>query len=185
MKSTLQNMVLSLTGITVIAAAALGFTDMLTAQARAEAQDKALADALGAVLPPFDTQLSCDTLPEGLVVYRTAMQGTPAGTAVKSFSDNGFSGRITVLFGFDGNGTVTGYRVLAHVETPGLGAKAVDWFATAGTTHNVTGTTDPLKVSKDGGDIDAITGATITSRAFLEALHKARTALGAQKTSQP
>lgn len=176
MKSTLRNMVLSLTGITVFAALGLGAVNLLTKEPIAEASRAARNAALEAVLPPFDNiSATADTLPEGLVVFHATNGGVPSGTAVQTFSDAGFSGRITLLAGFDNSGALTGYRVLQHAETPGLGARMEEWFSTE--PHAVVGATESLQVKADGGDIDAITGATITSRAFLEAINKARKAL--------
>ncbi len=177
MKSTLRNMVLSLGGLTAIAAAALAGVNLLTREPIEAARKAALREALEAVLPPFDNDITPDTIAPGIVAYKASLGDDYAGTAVESFSDNGFSGRISVLFGFDAEGAVTGYRVLTHSETPGLGAKATDWFAAEGTGHDIRGSRKPLRVKADGGDIDAITGATITSRAFLEALRSARKGL--------
>lgn len=99
------------------------------------------------------------------------------GVAVKSYSMNGFSGHIGVMVGLDLQGNITGYQVLAHKETPGLGSKMGIWFNNAEKPgQNVIGRnpgTAKLEVKKDGGEIDAITASTITSRAFLEALNRA------------
>ena len=104
------------------------------------------------------------------VIYRT-----DKGIAVKAQDANGFGGKLTVLVGFDNEGTIQGYRVLEHSETPGLGAKASFWFQ-EGQKGNIIGrhpAKDNLTVSKDGGDVDAITASTITSRAFLRAVNAA------------
>lgn len=171
-------MITSLTLLTVSAAAVLGVVKVVSDPqaeiARASRQRQALVD----VLPPFAGIDDGTTTADGLTVYRaTDDRGNAVGTAVQSYSDAGFGGRITVLFGFDSNGVLHGYTVLSHNETPGLGAKMDTWFCTPGTSHNVVGTRAALQVSKDGGAIDAITGATITSRAFLEALNRARQVL--------
>jgi len=66
--------------------------------------------------------------------------------------------------------------VLEQKETPGLGTKMVDWFKTDKGNQNVRGknpVTNKLTVNKDGGEVDAITAATISSRAFLDAVHNA------------
>lgn len=83
------------------------------------------------------------------------------------------------MYGFDKDGNVTGYQVISHAETPGLGAKMGDWFHSPEGHRSVIGlnpATTNMTVSKDGGDIDAITAATITSRAFLDALRRASSA---------
>ena len=90
-----------------------------------------------------------------------------------------------MIYGFDIDGNITGYEVMSHAETPGLGAKMGEWFRSPEGKRNVIGlnpATSNMTVAKDGGDIDAITAATITSRAFLDALtraHKAYSKLSA------
>ncbi len=115
------------------------------------------------------------------------MGGKLVGAAVESYSSQGFSGDIKLIYGFDTEGNITGYAVMQHAETPGLGAKMDEWFRSPEGRRSVIGlnpSTSNLTVSKDGGDVDAITAATITSRAFLDALSRAANAfdqLSAQK----
>lgn len=180
MKSTLPNMVLSLAGIAIVAAAALAAVNSCTKSKISEGADTARMEALRAVSPEFDSH-NTTTGADGLTVYNLTLGDTPAGTAVETFSDNGFSGRITILAGFDNAGTLTGYRVLQHQETPGLGAPMDTWFMPDAGHGMVVGSNAPLAVKADGGEIDAITGATITSRAFMEAINKARTAIGDER----
>jgi electron transport complex protein RnfG len=90
----------------------------------------------------------------------------------------GFGGELKVLVGFDANGNIYNYSLLQHAETPGLGSKAADWFKPkhSESAKGIVGLSPgqaPLKVSKDGGQIDAITASTITSRAFLNAINAA------------
>ena len=88
---------------------------------------------------------------------------------------NGFGGPLEVLVGFDEAGNILGYTILATVETPGLGVKADTWFQKGGK-GDIIGKNPGQKellVTKDGGDIDAITASTITSRAFLNAVNQA------------
>ncbi len=169
-------MLLSLTGISAIAALTLAGVKLLTDKPIADAAEQARNEALAAVLPPFDN-ISAQTTPDGLTVYTATDDDSPSGTAVETFSDNGFGGRITILVGFDISGTICGYRILSHSETPGLGSNMDTWFMAAGTDHNVIGSSDTLKLKADGGEIDAITGATISSRAFIEAVNRARQAV--------
>ena len=79
-----------------------------------------------------------------------------------------------MLVGFDTEGKILGYTLLEHAETPGLGAKADKWFQ-KGEKGDIIGKDpkEPLTVSKDGGQVDAITASTITSRAFLLAVNNA------------
>ena len=89
--------------------------------------------------------------------------------------ENGFAGPITLLVGFDEAGSIKGYTILSTSETPGLGVKAATWFQ-KGEKGDIIGRNPgekALQVSKDGGDVDAITASTITSRAFLKAVNNA------------
>lgn len=178
MKSSFRNMVLSLSGLTIFVGAMLGGVNLLTAKPIEEASRKARIDAMAAILPLFNNDIYADAISDdkGIILYPASLDGKDVGAAVETFSNNGFAGRFSLIVGFDVNGIITGYKVLEHSETPGLGARMVEWFCTEGSTHYIPGTCHPLAVSADGGDIDAITGATITSRAFLEAVNIARTA---------
>lgn len=169
-------MLLSLGVLTVGAGAALGVVNMATAEPIEAARQAALAQAITEVLPPFDSSPALDATPggDGTTVYPAYEGGTLSGVAVESYSEAGFSGRISVLFGFEPSGALTDYRITASAETPGLGAKADTWFRDGGA--DVRGSDAPLAVRADGGEVDAITGATITSRAFVEALNRARVA---------
>ena len=89
---------------------------------------------------------------------------------------NGFSGEIVIMCGFKADGTVNNYKVLKHAETAGLGSKMQEWFRTEKGSQNVLGLNpgkNNVRVKKDGGEVDAITAATISSRAFLGALNDA------------
>lgn len=175
MKSTLRNMILSLGGISLGVAALLGAVHSLTETPIAEASARAAREAVAAVLPPFDNNPMADPAEAGgCEIYPATMAGKPVGAAVRVTSREGFSGDIEIMAGFDTAGTLTGYTVLSQAETPGLGAKADEWFRTA--PHSVIGSSGPLRVTKDGGEVDAITAATITSRAFTGALNTARAA---------
>lgn len=175
MKSTLRNMVLSLGGISIGVAALLGWVNSLTAGPIREAGARAATEAVAAVLPPFDNDpMASPAEIGGCTVYPATLGGKPAGAAVRVSTLEGFSGLITLMVGFAPDGSVSGYTVLQQAETPGLGAKADEWFRTS--PHSVLGTTGPLAVTKDGGDIDGITAATITSRAFTGAINTAREA---------
>ncbi len=181
LESSFKNMVLVLTGITLIAALALGSMYELT-KAPIEASRKAKQEnAIKDVLPAFESIDPAQIIDvEGVGsfnVYR-AFDANKAfvGAAVESFSKNGFSGEIKIMVGFDKSGTIVNYSVLNQKETPGLGTKIVDWFKTDKNKQNINGlhpNNAKLTVSKDGGEIDAITAATISSRAFLEAVQNA------------
>ncbi len=175
MKSTLTTMLLSLTGIALTVGAALAAVHSVTEEPIAEAAVKARNAALGEILPAFDNDIAATAeVREGLTVYTAKTGEDTVGYAVETYSDNGFSGHISILAGFDSSGALHGYRVMSHAETPGLGDKMCNWFCVEGTSHNVIGSTTSIVLNKDGGDIDAITGATISSRAFAEAVNRAR-----------
>ena len=179
LESSLKNMALALTGFSVLAGGLLGWVNDATAEPIAQANAKALSDAIAVVVPGFDNNPA--EAPETVElngasykIYKATKGGEPIGAAVEA-SANGFGGALTVLVGFDKDGNIIDYSLLSHAETPGLGSKAADWFKKGGK-GDITGKnpgTAPLTVSKDGGEIDAITASTITSRAFLLAVNNA------------
>ena len=179
LESSLKNMILSLTGFSIVAGGLLGWVNAATAEPIAQANAKALIDAIAVVIPGFDNNPAeeAETVEvEGTTykIYPATQGGKPIGAAVEA-SANGFGGTLTVLVGFDTEGNIIDYSLLSHAETPGLGSKASDWFK-KGAKGDITGKnpgTQSLTVSKDGGEIDAITASTITSRAFLQAVNNA------------
>lgn len=188
-ESTFANMVVVLFLVTLIAAGALGSVYDLTKDAIAEAKLKAQNDAISSVLPPFEEvkesmSVNPDGGPENIEFFPAYSGGSLVGVAVKSYSKNGFSGHIGIMVGIDTKGNITGYQVLEHKETPGLGSKMGVWFNnTEKPGQCVIGknpSTSKFHVSKDGGDIDAITASTITSRAFLEAVARAHAGFAKQ-----
>lgn len=172
LESSLLNMVIVLTVISVIAGGALAYINEVTAEPIAEINAKNLQDGIKKViLGGLDGELKVEEPEEadGYTIYRT-----DKGTAVKSVT-NGFGGALEVLVGFDATGNILGYTILKTAETPGLGAKADTWFQKGGK-GDIIGMnpgTKSLAVSKDGGNVDAITASTITSRAFLNAVNNA------------
>jgi electron transport complex protein RnfG len=177
LESSFKNMLLVLTGVTVVAVGLLAYVNELTKEPIAMANMKALNDALKEVVPAFDNNpvAECDTISSGeYIVYPAKSGGQLVGTAVQATS-LGFGGEIIVLVGFDVEGKVYDYALLAHAETPGLGSKADAWFK-KGNKGSIIGMNPgeaPLVVKKDGGQIDAITASTITTRAFLNAVNAA------------
>ncbi len=173
-ESSLKNMLLALTAIALVAAAALAALNAVTAEPVAKAQQAKVEKAISAVLPAFD-RLEERTV-DGTTCYVAFDQaGQMVGAAVSAGNDKGFGGHLQLMVGFDAEGTVSGYQILETHETPGLGAKADQWFQKDGK-GNVIGrkpVDGNLTVKKDGGDIDAITGSTITSRAFLGIINDA------------
>lgn len=151
LESTFKNMVLSLVIISMVAAGALAGVYMLTL-GNIEAQKKAKQEA----------------------AKQAVLAGHEDGYAVETAVD-GFGGTFRVMVGFDQEGNILGYEILEHQETPGLGSHMEHWFKNADKPgQNIIGRkAGALQVSKDGGDVDAITAATISSRAFLKAVNQA------------
>ena len=175
LESSLKNMALALTGFSVVAGGLLGWVNDITAEPIAQANAKTLSDAIAVVVPGFDNNPAeaPETVEVNGATYKI-YKATKGGAAVES-SANGFGGALTVLVGFDNDGNIIDYSLLSHAETPGLGSKAADWFK-KGAKGDITGKNPgeaALTVSKDGGQIDAITASTITSRAFLLAVNNA------------
>lgn len=174
--STLLNMFLSLTAIALVAAAALAALNAVTAEPIAKAQQAKVEEAISAVLPDF-ARVEDKTV-DGCVCHVAYNDADECvGAAVEAGNDKGFGGHLQLMVGFDTNGMVYGYKILETHETPGLGAKADLWFQKDGK-GSIIGknpATANLTVSKDGGEIDAITGSTITSRAFLDVVATAAT----------
>ena len=185
LKSTLPNMLLSLTGICLIAGAILAGVNAFTAGPIAVAKAAALEEAIKAVAPEFDNKpteeayMAVTADGDSLRIYPAKKGDETVGGAVESNTLKGFGGEIKVIVGFDMKGTILNYSVLEHAETPGLGAKMQEWFRMDKGQQSILGRAVPadgLKVVKDGGDVDAITAATISSRAFLNAVNRAYSA---------
>jgi len=177
-------MLLVLTGVTVASVALLAYVNELTKGPIADANAKTLNEALKQVLPAFDNNpvAEADTVfgeKDGkkfvdFIIYPAKKGNEGIGAAVEAKS-LGFGGELKVLVGFDSEGKIFNYSLLSHVETPGLGSKAADWFKKdqKGDIVGMNPGEKPLTVSKDGGQVDAITASTITSRAFLNAVNAA------------
>lgn len=152
LESTWYNMALVLTGIAVVAGTALAFVNEKTAPViesiKAQQEQAAELEVLAG----------------------------QEGKAIKISDPKGFGGTLTVMVGLSPDGTVLGYKVLESSETPGLGAKAAEWFQKGQKGDIIGKKAGSLTVSKDGGDVDAITASTITSRAFLRCINAAQAA---------
>lgn len=183
LKSSITNMVLVLTGVAVITGCILAYVNHITERPIELQKQKTLEAGIKAVMGGGDlTVTQTDTVRQNdakgkemtYVIYQTKDdQKRDLGAAVES-TTGGFGGDLKVLVGFDPDGNILGYTLLEHAETPGLGAKADAWFQ-KGQKGDIIGKnpSEPLVVSKDGGQVDAITASTITSRAFLLAVNNA------------
>ena len=183
LKSSITNMALVLTGVAVITGGILAYVNNLTSGPIAQQKEKALADGIKAVMGGGELSVAkTDTVRQNDekgkemtdIIYQTQdSQKKDLGAAVES-TTQGFGGDLKILVGFDPEGNILGYTLLEHAETPGLGAKADLWFQ-KGAKGDIIGKNpkEQLVVSKDGGQVDAITASTITSRAFLLAVNNA------------
>jgi electron transport complex protein RnfG len=184
-ESTFTNMVVTLLLVTAISATALGYVYDLTKDAIEAAKLKAQAEAIAKVLPSYETlgeayKVAAEDGADSLEFFPAYNGNDLVGVAIKTYTKKGFSGLVTIMAGIDKSGNFSGYEVLEHAETPGLGSKMTTWFKNAEKPNqNVIGKNPQntkFTVSKDGGDIDAITASTISSRAFLDAMNRAYTA---------
>ena len=170
LESTWYNMAIVLTVISVVAGAALAYVNELTKGPIAEIQQRNEAQAIKTVLCD-DNAVITDTICNGeVVVYLT-----DNGAAVKTTDplNGSFGGGLTIMVGLNKEFQVLGYTVLLSSETPGLGAKADEWFQKGGKGEIVGKKAGQLATTKDNGDVDAITASTITTRSFLRAVNNA------------
>ncbi|MBP5573605.1 MAG: RnfABCDGE type electron transport complex subunit G [Bacteroidales bacterium] len=186
-ESTLINMLLALFVITAVSGGVLGLVYGMTKDTIAEVDMKKNEAAIKAVLPlEGELTFKADTLTfteDGVTTSFPCnlafdANGNFLGAAVKT-NEGGFGGKIDMMVGFLADGTIKGTSVLSHAETPGLGANMTGKFKDQFVDKNPA--SYKLTVSKDGGDVDAITAATITSRAFSKAVDKAYKAFEANK----
>ncbi len=177
-ESTLKNMILALTLIAMVSAAGLGFVYELTKEPIALSILNKKLNAIREVVPEFtnnpDDEMFRLATGDGdsLEVYPAKSNGEIVGYAVSSYTNNGFSGYFSIMAGFRPDGSINGISVLEHKETPGLGTKMDEPAFKEQFSGRKPGES-MLKVRNDGGDIDAITAATISSRAFCEAVQRA------------
>lgn len=173
--STLKNMLLTLAAITFVASALLGVTYGITKGPIEEAMKAKINSAIASVSPEFDNdpsvqQFTVENSGKEYKVYPAKMGDAIVGYAVETYS-SGFGGRILLMVGFNIDGKIKGISVLSHSETPGLGDKITPSKSDFGIQfQGQSPETFKLLVKKDGGDVDAITASTITSRAYCDAV---------------
>lgn len=177
-ESKFGNMVITLVLITAIAGLALSYVHKITLEPIQQAQKAKLEKALKNVLHEFDKVESKKVIPvdgpDSLEFFTATLNGEVVGTAVKTYTNKGFSGHFDILVGFKPGGIIINTAVLNHKETPGLGDKM---DASKSDFSLQFKDKDPasfvLKVKKDGGAVDAITASTISSRGFCDAVDRA------------
>src|SRR5512133_507864 len=183
LESTLTNMILSLVLISMSMSAALGFVYLKTKGPIEIASKQKEIDAIKQVIPDFDSNPMSDmTEKDGVIIYKLSKQNQVTGYAIKTFTDKGFAGHIEIMAGFKPDGTINNVVVLSHKETPGRGTKMTDAkFSSQFPGKNPVDF--KLRVKKDGGQVDAITAATVSSRAYCDALQRAFDALKSMNDS--
>jgi len=182
-ESTFTNMVLTLFIVTLVASSTLGLIYKVTKKPIEQGKLEKKTQAIRNVVPDFTNQPleeAYTTEIDGMdiTLYPAKKEGKLVGVAVSTITTKGFSGEIKLMVGFKPDGTINNIAVLDHKETPGLGDKMEksksDWSL------QFNGK-DPenfeLYVQKDGGDVDAITASTISSRAYCDAVRRAFEAL--------
>ena len=176
LESTLKNMLISLGGIALVCALLLAVVNALTVKKIARVEAAKTAQAIARVVPAFEGE-PVDTLvmlgDKQFTVHKAMADGNTVGYAIETVA-SGFGGPINMMVGFTAAGEICSTAVISHSETPGLGAKITD---EGGHFRSQFAGKDPadyrLFVTKDGGDVDAITASTITSRAFTAAVANA------------
>jgi electron transport complex protein RnfG len=180
--SGLSRLVVTLTLITLGAGLLLSLVESLTRAPIAEQHRLETLRALQTVLPPFDNSPDADSI--SLVIgqgkkgrdlertfFRGRLDGVLSGIAFTVVATDGYSGNISMMVGVDPSGTVSGLEILNHAETPGLGDKITrSDFKSQFKGKTLDGV--DWRVKKDGGDFDQITGATISPRAVVKAVHQ-------------
>jgi len=178
-ESTFKNMTIALFVITAVAGLFMAAVYSVTKEPIAISQKAKINNAIKMVIPEFETIADTVLMPQdgkdSIRIHRLLKGTENSGVAVETYTDKGFSGRFSLMVGFAPDGSISNIEVLEHKETPGLGTKMAlpafkDQFKGLKLSE-LPG--EKLKVKKDGGSVDAITAATISSRAFCDAVNRA------------
>ncbi len=186
--SSFVSMLITLVVVTGVAALSLGFVFKFTEEPIAAAKAAKQMRAIQGVVGDYDNDplaesfiickegelfQKCETGDKtSLTFYPASIQSELSATGIQTYSEKGYSGRIEIIVGVDQEGVIKNIEVVSHAETPGLGSKMsspkfkdqfIGWKLED----------QPIKVKKDGGKVDAISGATISSRAFSDAVQLA------------
>ena len=141
------------------------------------------------LIPPeqYDNVLLEDSVPvrnesllgtdKAVMVYRARKAGRPVALVIAAVAPDGYSGSIKLLVGINVDGTLSGVRIVAHRETPGLGdaidEARSDWIHIFDGKSLDNPAPEQWRVRKDGGSFDQLTGATVTPRAVVKAVRQA------------
>jgi len=186
-ESTLINMVAVLFVITLASGLSLGYVNDLTIAPKAAAKLAKKVEALKGVLPPFDNNPVDESMrfpspmaKDSIEVYPAYQNGAFIGAAVTGASEKGYNGLVRLMVGFEPDGKIRNIAVLEQKETPGLGTKMKgEKFLRQ--FRGINPATFDLKARKDGGEVDALAGATISTRAFADAAREAYEAFMQQR----
>ena len=182
-------MVVVLLIITLVSGLSLGFVNDLTLEPKAKARLAKKVKALNTVLPTYDNDPLSEVVKiarpasDSLEIYPAFKEGRFAGSAVTGQSEKGYSGPVKIMVGFETDGSIGDIVVLEQKETPGLGTK-MKGEAFLRQFRGKDPSAFNLKVRKDGGEVDALAGATISTRAFAEAVAQAHEAFLEFKTNE-
>jgi len=189
-ESTFRNMAFSLSLIAFGASACLGFVYELTKEPIALSVLNKKLNAIRQVVPDFSNDPNSEMFMlatnegDSLEIYPAKKDGVIVGYAVNTYTNNGFSGKIGLMAGFSPDGSIINISVLEHKETPGLGTKMAEPAFKDQFMGKNPGSFE-LRVKKDGGPVDAITAATISSRAFCDAIERAYNTLEKGGLNEP
>ncbi len=174
-------MLLALAVIAVIASGALAAVYVLTKGSIDQVNEEKTQTAMTNVLPNFDgttekIEIQARESDKTPVIVNLAYNkdGSLFGAAVETYTDKAFGGTFTIMVGFDTTGVIIGTAVIKAAETPGLGDKIkTEKFSGQFVEKKLRPWDAPLAVTKDQGQVDAITAATISSRAYCDAVNRA------------
>ena len=178
-QSGMASLVIVLACICLVSAAVLGLVNKVTVGPIQANTEKTVQESLRNVMPidgdyeDVTDQYSGDPVTvdvTGTVVpVKAVYKAADEGYVVETMSPNGFGGALDMMAGVDNDGNVTGIAIISHAETSGLGSKSTDpeWQA------QFKGVNGTIGVTKDGYQINAITGSTITSRAVCDGVNAA------------
>ena len=175
--------------IALLGTTLLAGVNALTHDRIVEQEKRRVLQQLHAILPvaSYNNDLLEDTIevtdeglfhhPKPVKVYRARMDGRPVAVLMAVTAPDGYNGDIRLLTGIDYTGTVLGVRVVAHRETPGLGdpieIEKSDWVLGFMNKSLLNPQSSGWAVTRDGGEFDQFTGATISPRAVVKAVHNA------------
>jgi len=177
-KSTLTSMSLTLFLVCLFASAVMGGAYALTKEKLEGANNDKINGAIAAVIPAFDnnpynSKIEQEYKGKVYMVYPGKKGKEITGYAIESASE-GYSGFVSLMIGFKPDGSINDIAVLSHTETPGLGDKIEPGKGDFGVQFKGKNPADfKILVKQDGGDVDAITGVTITTRAYCDAVTNA------------